>query len=355
MPQNDNNNLNTEYDDAFRTLLTDCPHLIIPVVNEMFGENYTGSERITELQNEQFQIETDNYSLKERITDSSFEIEREGDIRRYHIECQSTEDGSMLVRMFEYDSQIALDEREQTRETLTVRFPRSGVISLRHTKNTPDDMKMRIITPGGEVSYNIPVLKVKDYSVEEIFDRELYFIIPFHIFVYESKFPRMEHNPDMLQEVQKEYAGIMERLEEALHKGKITEFDKKAVCIMSERVLKKIADKYSNVREGVGVYMGGKVLDYEAKDIRNSGIAEGIRLGKEAGIREGKEAGIREGKEAGIREGKYAAVTELEKNSYAEDVACDMLNVNLEDYKAYKKENDIVISRITLQVPGKSR
>jgi hypothetical protein len=351
MPQKDNNNVNTEYDDVFRTLLTDCTHLIIPVVNEMFGENYTGSEKITELQNEQFQIETDDYSLKERITDSSFEIERGEDVRRYHIECQSTEDGSMLVRMFEYDSQIALDEREQTRETLTVRFPRSGVISLRHTKNTPDDMKMCIITPGGEVSYKIPVLKVKDYGVEEIFDKELYFIIPFHIFAYESKFPRMENNPDMLKSVQEEYAGIVEQLEGALNKGKITEFDKKAICIMSERVLKKIADKYSNVREGVGVYMGGKVLDYEAKDIRNRGREEG----REAGRAEGREEGIREGKEAGIREGKYAAVTELEKNSYAEDVACDMLNVNLEDYKAYKKENNIVISRITLHVPGKSR
>jgi hypothetical protein len=104
-------------------------------------------------------------------------------------------------------------------------------------------MKMRIITPGGEVSYNIPVLKVKDYSVKEIFDKELYFIIPFHIFVYESKFPSMEKNPDMLKAVQEEYAGIVEQLEEALRKGKITEFDKKAICIMSERVLKKIADK----------------------------------------------------------------------------------------------------------------
>jgi hypothetical protein len=41
MTQNDNNNLNTEYDDEFRTLLTGFPHLIILVVTEMFGENYT--------------------------------------------------------------------------------------------------------------------------------------------------------------------------------------------------------------------------------------------------------------------------------------------------------------------------
>lgn len=30
-------------DDAFRTLLNDCRKLIIPVINEMFGESYTGA------------------------------------------------------------------------------------------------------------------------------------------------------------------------------------------------------------------------------------------------------------------------------------------------------------------------
>ena len=38
---------NTPYDDVFRTLLTDCSSLIIPVVNEIFHENYTGEEAVT--------------------------------------------------------------------------------------------------------------------------------------------------------------------------------------------------------------------------------------------------------------------------------------------------------------------
>ena len=35
---------NTPYDDVFRTLLNDCSSLIIPVINEMFGEHYSGQE-----------------------------------------------------------------------------------------------------------------------------------------------------------------------------------------------------------------------------------------------------------------------------------------------------------------------
>ena len=81
-------------------------------------------------------------SEQERITDSSFEIisSKETPIpqplknqlyggsagyntaqrKRYHIECQSTEDGSMIVRMFEYDTQLALENREFISNILTV-------------------------------------------------------------------------------------------------------------------------------------------------------------------------------------------------------------------------------------------
>ncbi len=34
------------YDVAFRTILNDCRKLIIPVINEIFGETYTGEEEI---------------------------------------------------------------------------------------------------------------------------------------------------------------------------------------------------------------------------------------------------------------------------------------------------------------------
>lgn len=45
---------NTPYDDVFRTLLNDCSSLIIPLINEVFGEHYTGKERIVFSQNEHF-------------------------------------------------------------------------------------------------------------------------------------------------------------------------------------------------------------------------------------------------------------------------------------------------------------
>ena len=56
------------YDGAFRTMLNDCRKLIIPIINEIFGETYTGEEEIRFFPNEHF-IDQQNEADKERITD----------------------------------------------------------------------------------------------------------------------------------------------------------------------------------------------------------------------------------------------------------------------------------------------
>ena len=62
----------TPYDDVFRTLLSDCSPLIIPVINEIFGEHYSGREKITFSPNEHFLKQQDGNEEK-RITDTSSE------------------------------------------------------------------------------------------------------------------------------------------------------------------------------------------------------------------------------------------------------------------------------------------
>ena len=272
---------NTPYDDVFRTLLTDCTELMIPVVNEIFHTKYTGKETICLLQNEHF-IKMPDGSEQERITDSSFEIISEetapiaqGQKKRYHIECQSTEDGSMIVRMFEYDTQLALENREFISNILTVQFPDSAIVSLRHTKNTPEEMMVKVLTPGGKVSYTVPVLKVKRYTIHELFEKKLFFLIPFHIFAYEKNFKELEENKKKLKQLEAEYASIRERLEIACQMGDLNRYAKAAILDMSRKVIEHIAVKYKNVAKGVSQKMGGKVLNYEAKDILNRGRREG--------------------------------------------------------------------------------
>ena len=113
----------TAYDDAFLTLLHDCPHLIIPVVNMAFTKNYTGQEKVNFSPNEFF-LNQSGGGEEKRITDACFFIvDKDGIAKRYHIECESNLDTTILLRIFEYDTQISLHDAKTDGNTIIVPFP----------------------------------------------------------------------------------------------------------------------------------------------------------------------------------------------------------------------------------------
>ena len=271
------------YDGAFRTILNDCRKLIIPVINEIFREEYTGEEKIEFLPNEHF-LDQQDEADKERITDTNFRVI--GKItKKYHLECESSlPDGKITIRLFEYDAQIALDEGEVTEETLTVTFPNTAVLYLRNYKKTPDKMKYVIVTPGGTVKYDIPLMKVQNYTLDDIFEKRLLLLIPFYIFSHEKNFPEYNSNEQKLEKLKSEYRYILERLDELEQQGVIGAFDKRTIIELSSDVVKEIAQKYGNVQKGVGDIMGGALIETEARTILN----QGIKQGKTQGISETK-------------------------------------------------------------------
>ena len=261
------------YDGAFRTILNDCRKLIIPVINEIFSEHYTGEEEIRFFPNEHF-LDQQDAADKERITDTNFQIIG-STAKKYHLECESSlPDGRITIRLFEYDAQIALDEGEVTEETLTVTFPNTAVMYLRAYKKTPDKMKYVIITPGGTVQYDVPIMKVQSYSLDEIFEKRLLMLIPFYIFSHEKSFSEYNNNELKLEELKAEYRIILERLDDLETQGIIGAFDKRTIIDLSSDVINEIARKYENVQKGIGAMMRGPLIQTEARTILNRGISE---------------------------------------------------------------------------------
>jgi hypothetical protein len=262
------------YDGAFRTILNDCRKLIIPVINEIFDEHYTGEEEIRFFPNEHF-LDQQDAADKERITDTNFQIIGRI-VKKYHLECESSlPDGKITIRLFEYDAQIALDEGEVTEETLTVTFPNTAVMYLRAYKKTPDKMKYVIITPGGTVQYDVPIMKVQSYSLDEIFEKRLLMLIPFYIFSHEKSFSEYNNNEQKLEELKTEYRIILERLDDLEKQGIIGAFDKRTILELSSDVIQEIARKYENVQKGIGAMMRGPLIQTEARTILNRGISQG--------------------------------------------------------------------------------
>ncbi len=256
------------YDGVFRTILNDCRKLVIPVLNEVFGETYTGEEEIQFFPNEHF-LDQQDEADKERITDTNFTVL--GKIpKKYHIECESSlPDGRITIRLFEYDAQIALDEGEVTEETLTVAFPNTAVLYLRTYKKTPDKMKYVIVTPGGTVQYDIPIMKVQKYPLDDIFEKRLLMLIPFYIFSHENSFPEYDSDEQKLEGLKAEYQVILERLDGLEQQEVIGAFDKRTIIELSGDVIKEIAQKYKNVQEGVGEVMSGALIETSARRLKN--------------------------------------------------------------------------------------
>lgn len=275
----------TPYDDVFRSLLQKCSKLIIPVVNELFQEHYRGDEKI-DSRSDTFFKDKKGQEQKKIIADTFFRIIDARGIRGcYHLECQSTEDGSILIRMFDYDSQMALSDSQVVDGVLTVKFPKSAVLYLRSKKTTPDVLRIRIEVPEKSFEYNIPVLKVQNYELSEIFDKKLYFLIPFYLFHYEKDLKEYENNEKKREVFFKEYQKIMEKLEEARQKGDIDDFTGSYLVDMSHKVLQSLAKKYEKVRKGVASVMTGTIFETSSSRIRDAALREGREEGREEGIR----------------------------------------------------------------------
>lgn len=270
--------MSNQYDAVFRTLVNDCPKLLISFVNEVFEEHYPAETPVKFHPNEHFVNQKDG-KLSERITDTCFEILGKVS-QKYHLECQSSSDNSMLIGMFEYGAQIALDQGELKENVLTVNFPNAAILYLRCISTTPDKVRVIITSPAGELHYEVAVVKIHSYTLEKIFNKNLLFLIPFYIFTHESRFALYNKDEKQLNALQIEYGYIRNKLEELSISGDITEYTKRVILELSVKVVESLTKNYAQVQKGVWNIMVGKVIETEAKTILNQGISQGITQGK---------------------------------------------------------------------------
>ena len=256
---------NTIFDDVFRTMIEKMPYLAVPLINEVFHTSYPEDVKIVQLRNEHQQEDG------EIITDSCLLIGK----KMYHIECQSTDDTTMVIRMIEYDFAIGIEHAEKQGRRYRIEFPKSCVLFLRSSGNTPDHLEADVVFLDGNIYvYSIPTIKMADYTKNSIFEKNLLMLLPFYIMRYEKKGHDINNNPKLFQVLLNEYEEIRINLEEEL-----TETGKSELYTDLTKLIVKIADyifrEEEDVRKGIGEIMGGKVLELESERLKAEGEAIG--------------------------------------------------------------------------------
>lgn len=134
------------------------------------------------------------------------------------------------------------------------------------------------------ISYEMPILKVPEYTADQILGKGLYFLIPFHIFVYEKKLEYIDDDPHELKALLQVYERFSKTLQQKVKEGRLTEYERQVIRDMTVKVVKSLAIKWTNIKEGVEAIMGGEILELEADKILDRGKAEGRIEGRLNGM-----------------------------------------------------------------------
>ena len=209
------------------------------------------------------------------ITDSILQIED----HTYHLECQSSLDGQMVIRMFEYDFSIALELAQKNNETFEIEFPQSCVLYIRnHRKRSLPDYHEAIVkfADGQQIVYRVPILRAQNYTVDSIFEKRLLILLPYHILRYESFLKNSGTNSKKLEQLLTDYQKISSALEQC------TDDKKSTLYIDMITLIEEIADHIipkdnENIRERLGDIMGGKILQLESERLREEERIDAIR------------------------------------------------------------------------------
>lgn len=267
----------TIFDDVFRTMVEKLPYLAVPLINEVFETSYPENVEITQLRNEHQQ------ENGEIITDCCLKIGR----KLYHIECQSIDDTTMAIRMIEYDFAIAIENAQKINRRYRIEFPRSCVIYLRSNKNTPDSLEVEVIFPDGKMHlYEIPTVKMENYTKDSIFEKNLLILLPFYVMRYEKEAHNFSENPEKMQQLLNEYEEIRRRLNEEL----VEERKSDLYADLTDWIV-RIADyifrNEDAARKGINGIMRGKVLKLKSEELREEGREEERKLTARSLAKEG--------------------------------------------------------------------
>jgi len=269
----------TIFDDVFRTIAQKMPFLLIPLINEVFGTNYSEDQEFEQLRNEHYE------KFGKVITDSIIKIGG----HLYHIECQSKKDGSMALRMMEYDFAVAIEHSSQADDDLLdIKFPESCVLYLRNHRTIPAYHQARVTFADGQrVIYKVPVISAQDYTVNSIFEKNLLLLLPYHILRYENFLKTNGTNKKKLDALLDDYREINAQLSKLQEDDDRSKLYVDMIALINKIAIHVIPEDNPS-RERIGDAMGGQILKLRSEELIEQGIAKGREEGRAEGKAEGR-------------------------------------------------------------------
>ena len=153
--------------------------------------------------------------------------------------------------------------------------------------------------PGGRLEYDVPVVRVTNYGLDDIINKKLWILLPFYGFRYVKRFKEIEEGSSR-EEFINDLRSVIESLDDATKKEELSQNENIELNFYLKRVLQKLTVPYANTKKGVEDIMGGHIIPTPIDEAR----WEGEKKGRKEGIKEGERKGREEGRKEGAAERK---------------------------------------------------
>ena len=296
-----------QLDEVLKFLFSTSKKVLINLLNGIFDENFQEDEVSITVANNEF-IKNNFDVIK---GDMFFEINASSDKKAYyHLEFQTKNDKTMVIRTFEYGFKKAQENStiNSSKDVKTIYFPKQKVIFFEKNRNIKDTLDLKIVFPDDKVVlYSVGVIKYWEFTNEDLIKRKMYPLIPLQLFNLRKELQKARSKCDIQK--MKELSHIAKKLAEKLANESKDLFDKDEILGEDfHKMLLAIDNLISYLNRN---YLNEDKLENEVNImIKTLYDPEVEKRGIEKGIEKGRE----EGREEGRAEGKIAATMQNAKN-----------------------------------------
>ena len=298
-------------DEVLKFLFSTSNKVLVKLLNGIFDEKFDVDEVELTVSNNEF-VEDDLGILR---GDMFFDIlNKNHNKASYHIEFQTKNDNTMVIRMFEYGFKKGKEQLKNSKkfkeEIKTIYFPKQKVIFFEENKSIKNQLKLKIIFPDEqEIIYTVDVIKYWEYTDKELKEKKMYPLMPLQLFNLRKELEKA-HNKNDLKKI-KELSKKAKNLAEKLAKESVKLFEEDE--ILGEDFHKMLLAIQNLIEYLNRNYMKDENIENEVNKMTKTLYDPEVeKRGREEGRQEGREEVIEKLLLSGMDIEKIASILDID-------------------------------------------
>ena len=298
-------------DEVLKFLFSTSNKVLVKLLNGIFDEKFDVDEVELTVSNNEF-VEDDLGILR---GDMFFDIlNKNHNKASYHIEFQTKNDNTMVIRMFEYGFKKGKEQLKNSKkfkeEIKTIYFPKQKVIFFEENKSIKNQLKLKIIFPDEqEIIYTVDVIKYWEYTDKELKEKKMYPLMPLQLFNLRKELEKAHNKNDLkkIKELSKKAKNLAEKL--AKESAKLFEEDE----ILGEDFHKMLLAIQNLIEYLNRNYMKDENIENEVNKMTKTLYDPEVeKRGREEGRQEGREEVIEKLLLSGMDIEKIASILDID-------------------------------------------